>query len=316
MITTRRMTGVSVDVPRRTARVEAGVRWGQVVDEAAKVGLAPLAGSSPQVGVVGYTLGGGVSVALGRAHGYAADHVTAADVVTADGVPRHVTPDSDPDLFFALLGGKGNVGVVTALEFGLFPLTELYAGFLQFAGEHARAVLEAYRSLTATEPDELTSSVVLLHAPDLPFVPEFMRGRLSVFVRVAYLATDAEGEALLAPLRAVAPALVNVTQLGGALGRKPERPNAVRRDVAFAMFALTVVPPGATLDTDVAAELTGRLTRPDSRKHPGYLSPADATVEGVRLAYDEATYARLRAAKSTWDPGNMFRWNHNIPPAA
>ncbi|GAA1864163.1 FAD-binding oxidoreductase [Asanoa iriomotensis] len=368
MITTRRMAGVRVDAERRTATVEAGVTWGQVVEEAAKVGLAPLAGSAPQVGVVGYTLGGGVGVALGRAYGYAADHVLSVDLVTADGVLRHVTPDDDPELFFALLGGKGNFGVVTALEFGLFPVNELYGGFLQFAGEHARAVLEAYRSLTAGAPDELTSSIVFLHAPDLPFVPELIRGKLSVFVRVAYHGPASDGEALIAPLRAAAPALadtvttmpyariatiandptdpgtsvehfamldeltpstvdaivelaaggrltlVNLTQLGGAFARTPERPNAVRRDIAFALFALTVVPPGETLQRDVAEELTDRLTRQGSPKHPGYLSPADATVQGVRQAYDEETYERLRAAKTVWDPENMFRANFNIPP--
>ncbi|MEE6260298.1 FAD-binding oxidoreductase [Plantactinospora sonchi] len=374
MITTRRMTGLKIDREQRTARVEAGVTWGQVVEEAAKVGLAPLAGSSPQVGVVGYTLGGGVSITLGRAFGYAADHVRAIDIVTPDSEIRTVTADSAPDLFFALLGGKGNFGVVTAIEFSLFPVTELYAGSLQFSGENAREVLEAYRTLTAHAPDNLTSSVVFLRAPDLPFVPESMRGKLSIFVRFSHLGPAAEGETLIAPMRAVAPVLadtvttmpvsriatiandptdpgtavehfvtldelspsaveavielagpdsdgritlVNLTQLGGAFGRPPEHPNAVRRDVAFAAFALTAVPPGApALDRDPGLELAGRLTRLDGRKHPSYLSPADTSVESVRLAYDEPTYERLRAAKTRWDPQNMFRWNHNIPPQA
>ncbi|MBM0232208.1 FAD-binding oxidoreductase [Micromonospora sp. STR1_7] len=374
MITTRRMTGLEVDGEQWTARVEAGVTWGQVVEEAAKVGLAPLAGSSPQVGVVGYTLGGGVSVAIGRAFGYAADHVREIEIVTADGELRLVTPESAPDLFFALLGGKGNFGVVTAMRFSLFPVPELYAGFLQFPGENAREVLQAYRSLAADAPDRLTSSIVFLRAPDLPFVPEFMRGKLSVFVRLAYLGPSADGEALIAPLRTVAPVLVDtvtkmpigqiatiandptdpgaavehfamldelspsametilelagpdsdghitlvtLTHLDGAYGDSPERPNAVRRDVAFALLALTVVPPGASaVDKDLGRELTRRLTKPDGRKHPSYLSPADAAVDSVRLAYDEATYERLRTAKTTWDPRNMFRWNYNIPPRA
>ncbi|GIF63365.1 oxidoreductase [Asanoa ishikariensis] len=350
------------------ARVEAGVHWGQVVEAAAKLGLAPLAGSSPQVGVVGYTLGGGVSVSMGRAFGYAADHVQAVEVVTADGALRRVTPDSDPGLFFALLGGKGNVGVVTALEFDLFPVAELYAGSLQFAGEHAADVLRAYHLLTAAATDELTSSIVFLRAPDLPFVPEFMRGKLTVFVRLAYLGTD--GDTLVAPLRAAAPVLVdtlttmpvgdiaaiandpsdpgtsvehfamldelspsamdaileltdsaqgptlvNLTQLGGAFGRPARYPNAVRRDVAFALFALTVVPPGApALAHDPGLALTNRLAGPTGKKHPSYLAPADASVAGVRLAYDDATYERLRTVKTTWDPQNMFRWNYNIPP--
>jgi FAD/FMN-containing dehydrogenase len=374
MITTRRLAGVTIDSMKRTARVEAGVTWGQVVEEAARYGLAPLAGSSPQVGVVGYTLGGGVSIALGRAFGYAADHVHEIDVVTADGELRHVTPDGDPDLFFALLGGKSNFGVVTALEFSLFPVTELYAGSLQFPGENAREVLEAYRSLAARAPDALTSSIVFLRAPDLPFIPEPMRGKLSIFVRLSYLGPAAGGEAMITPLRAAAPVLadtvttmpaaqiasitddpadpgtfvehfamlddlspsaveailefagpesdgritmVNLTQLGGALGKSPERPNAVgRRDVAFSFFALTVVPPGEAAHEELGLELTSWLAPPGGRKHPGYLSPADASVESTRLAYDEATYERLRTVKTKYDPQNMFRWNHNIPPRA
>ncbi|GAA4577839.1 FAD-binding oxidoreductase [Planotetraspora kaengkrachanensis] len=376
MITTRRMTEVRIDGARQTARVEAGVRWGQVVEEAAEVGLAPLAGSSPQVGVVGYTLGGGVSIAMGRAFGYAADHVLEIDVVTADGELRHVTPDSDEDLFFALLGGKGNFGVVTAMEFSLFPVRELYAGALHFSGDDARNVLHAYQRFTSTAPDELTSSIVFLRAPDLPFIPDFMRGKLTVSIRVAYLGSARDGETLVAPLRAAAPVLadtvtlmpfahlasitndptepgaavehfvlldelspaameaildvagpgsgtritmVNLTQLGGAFGTPPETANAVgRRDAAFAAFALTAVPPGdVSASKDEGLELIDRLSSSGGgRKHPSYLSPADASADGVRLAYDELTYKRLQAAKTAYDPRNMFRYNHNIPPLA
>ncbi|WP_204072330.1 FAD-binding oxidoreductase [Planotetraspora phitsanulokensis] len=376
MITTRRMTGVSIDSAKMTARVEAGVRWGQVVEEAAKIGLAPLAGSSPTVGVVGYTLGGGVSVALGRAFGYAADHVLRIEVVTADGELHHVTPDSDADLFFALRGGKGNFGVVTAMEFSLFPVRELYAGALHYSGDNARAVLQAYQRFTADAPDELTSSIVFLRAPDLPFVPEFMRGKLTVSIRVSYLGSARDGEALVAPLRAAAPVLadtvttmpfadiasitndptepgaavehfamldelsppvmeaildiagpgsdtritmVNVTHLGGALGTSPEKANAVgRRDAAFSLFALTAVSPDdVAAHKNVGLDLIDRLTPSGgARKHPGYLSPADVSVQSVRMAYDEPTYERLQAAKALHDPHNLFRFNHNIPPRA
>jgi hypothetical protein len=113
--------------------------------------------------------------------------------------------------------------------------------------------------------------------------------------------------------------LINLTHLGGALGRMPEMANAVgRRDAAFAIFAFTVVPPGDTAlnaHTDQGLALMRRLTPPGGgRKHPGYLSPADAPVESVRLAYDKPTYERLEAAKTLYDPRNMFRFNHNIPP--
>jgi FAD/FMN-containing dehydrogenase len=215
LITTRRMTGMTVDPARQVARVEAGVRWRQAVDQAAKLGLAPLPGSSPTVGVVGYTLGGGLSVTMGRAYGWASDYVRSLDVVTADGELRHVSPRADSDLFWALRGGKSNFGVVTAMEFGLFPVTRLYAGTLFYAGEHTAAVLRAFQELTTRAPDELTSSVALLRMPDRPAIPEFMRGKLTVNVRFSYLGSEAEGAELVAPLRAAAPALADTVMERG-----------------------------------------------------------------------------------------------------
>jgi FAD/FMN-containing dehydrogenase len=213
LVTTGRMDAVSIDPDRRTARVGAGVRWQAVVDAAAEHGLAPLNGSSPLVGVVGYTLGGGLSPTMGRAHGWASDHVTALDVVTADGRLHHLDnrgeESPDADLLWGLLASKSNVGIVTSLEFGLFPVTHLHAGGLFFAGEHAPAVLAAYADLTATAPDELTTSVGLLRFPPLPSLPEFLRGTFAVHVRVSLLGDAATADALLAPLRACAPAIVD-----------------------------------------------------------------------------------------------------------
>jgi FAD/FMN-containing dehydrogenase len=209
LITTGRMTGMTVDPARRVARVEAGVRWRQAVDQAAAAGLAPLCGSSPTVGVVGYTLGGGLSVTMSRARGWASDHVRSLDVVTADGELRHVSADSGADLFWALRGGKSNFGVVTAMEFALFPVTRLYAGGLFYSGAHTAAVLRAFRELTARAPDELTSSVALVRMPNRPDIPTFMRGTLSVNLRFSYLGGAAEGRELAAPLRAAAPALID-----------------------------------------------------------------------------------------------------------
>jgi FAD/FMN-containing dehydrogenase len=128
VIATRQMNDVAIDAVGRTARVGAGAIWSEVVEKAAKAGLAPLNGSNLTVGVCGYTLGGGLSPTLGRSHGYAADHVRSLDVVTADGELRYVDAQSEPDLFWAIRGGKGNFGVVTALEFDLFPVPRLYAG--------------------------------------------------------------------------------------------------------------------------------------------------------------------------------------------
>lgn len=205
LITTRRIDGVEVDADARTARVGAGVRFGRLVDAAAAHGLAPLPGSARGVGVVGYTLGGGVSMTLGRKYGWASDHVRAIDVVTADGKLHRVSPNSEPDLFGALLGGKSNFGVVTAMQCALFPVTHLYAGALYFSGEHAREVLDAYRAFTITAPEEITSGVALLNLPPLPGLPPFMQGRRTVALRISYLGDPQTGAALIDPLRRAAP---------------------------------------------------------------------------------------------------------------
>ena len=167
MIRTDRLREVAIEPATQTARVGAGVTWGEVVGPAAEHGLAPLAGSSHDVGVVGYTLGGGVSW-LARKHGLAAEQVTAFEIVSAHGDPREVTAVTDPELFWALRGGGGNFAVITAMEFKLLPITEVYAGALFFPYERAGEVLEAWRRWTATVPDEVTSIGRMIQMPPLP----------------------------------------------------------------------------------------------------------------------------------------------------
>jgi len=171
LISTRRMTAVAVDPAARTARVAAGVRWRAVIDAAAEHGLAPLSGSSSQVGVVGYTTGGGLGP-LCRRYGFAADQVTRFTIVTADGAVREVLAESadpdDVDLFWAVRGGKGSFGIVTELEFGLVPVTTFHGGAIFFAGEDAPAVLHAWREWAPTLPEDTTTSVALLRLPTAP----------------------------------------------------------------------------------------------------------------------------------------------------
>ena len=204
LINTARMNTVNVDPVRRLARVDGGTRWHQVLPETDTYDLAPLSGTSPTVGVVGYHLGGGASPILGRRYGYAADHIQALEVVTADGRLRRVTADTEQDLFWARRGGKGNYGVVTALEFSLFPLSTLHGGGLFFAGEHAAKVLHSWRDWVTDLPDDTSSSVAFLRMPPMPAVPEPLRGRFVLHVRFASLRPRDEAEALLAPIRAIA----------------------------------------------------------------------------------------------------------------
>src|SRR5260370_769138 len=175
-----------MDRAPRTARAEAGALGRDGTVPAGGHGLAALAGTSPNVGVTGYTLGGGMGW-LARRYGLAANSVTAADIVTPDGRLRRADADHEPDLFWAVRGGGGSVGVVTALEMRLYPVRELYAGALFFPIQRAAEVLHAWRAWTGTVPDEITSLGRILRLPPLPEVPEPLRGRAFAVAQAAYL---------------------------------------------------------------------------------------------------------------------------------
>src|SRR3954452_10217977 len=151
------LQGVEVDPVRRRVRAGAGVLWEAVVDASAPHGLYPLHGSSPTVGIVGYSLGGGMG-GLARSHGLQTNSVTAVELVTADGELVRTDKDNDPELFWALRGGGGNFGIVTALEFKLYPLREIHAGFMLWDWTEAERVLRAYADWAASAPDTVTTS--------------------------------------------------------------------------------------------------------------------------------------------------------------
>jgi FAD/FMN-containing dehydrogenase len=208
LVTTARMQGLAVDPVAATARIEAGVRWASVIEAAVPHGLAPLSGSSSGVGAVGYTLGGGVGP-LARRFGFAADAVRSLEVVTADGAVRHVDESADPELFWALRGGKASFGIVTAMVVDLVPVARMYAGGIFFAGSAAAEVLHAYRRWVRELPEETTTSVAMLRLPPLPDLPEPLRGQFVVHLRFAHTGSTDEGERLLAPMRAAGPVLLD-----------------------------------------------------------------------------------------------------------
>jgi FAD/FMN-containing dehydrogenase len=197
---------VTIDPEHRIARVEGGALWGDVTPAAAKHGLIALAGSAADVGVAGYTLGGGVSW-LARSHGLACNHVTALEVVTADGRVRRADAHHDPELFWALRGGGGSFGIVTALELQLYPIAELYAGTLFFPLERASEVLHAWSTFVKTVPAEVMSIGRVLRFPPLPDLPPFLSGQSYVVVEAASTLDQETTDALLEPLRALGPAI-------------------------------------------------------------------------------------------------------------
>ena len=208
LINTRRLQDLRIDPVERTARVGAGVKWRTVLEASVPHGLVGLHGSSTDVGVVGYTVGGGLPV-LGRAHGFAADHVRSMDIVTADGALRRIDADTEAELFSLMRGGKGNFGIVTALEFSLFPVSEFYGGGIIYPGTDAATILAAFRQWLPTLPDDASPSISLLRLPDMDFVPEPLRNQFVVHLRFAFLGNREDGDALLAPMRAVSTPLMD-----------------------------------------------------------------------------------------------------------
>jgi hypothetical protein len=216
LVKTERMRRVEIDPKARLARAEAGALWLEVVHAAAEHGLAALAGSSPDVGVVGYALGGGMSF-LGRKFGLAANAVSALELVTADCELVRAERDSEPDLFWALRGGGGSFGVVTAIEFELLPITRAYAGILWYPIERAHEVLHTWRELTQSDalPDDLTTVGRILQLPPIPEIPEEIRGQSFVIIEAYHVGDPAQADELLGPLRALGP--VNDTIAGVAM---------------------------------------------------------------------------------------------------
>ena len=200
LLRTAGLGGVEINREAGTARVGAGNFWGELVPSASDLGLAALHGSSPTVGIAGYTLGGGVSF-YGRKYGLACNRVIAFEVVTAGGKQVRVDADNEPDLFWALRGGGGSFVVVTAIEFELLPLREVFAGALFFPVEEASEVLHGWLEWTRGLPDEMTSVGRLMNFPPAPDIPDPLRGKSFTVIEVIFCGNPAEGKGLVAPLR-------------------------------------------------------------------------------------------------------------------
>ena len=326
LVKTERMRGVEIHAERRIARVEAGVLWAEVSEAAAGQGLAALAGSSPDVGVVGYSLGGGISW-LARRYGLAANSVTAVELVNADGELVRADADNESELFWALRGGGGSFGVVTALEFQLYPIAEVYAGVLFFPIEHGKEVLHAWRNWIEDVPDEVTSVGRFLQFPPIPDIPEPLRGGSFVVVEATSLLDEAATNELLRPLRELGPAMdtfatIPIARLS-SLHMDPEHPvpgaadGMLLRDFPEEAIDAIVAAAGAGSGSPLLSVEIRHLGGALGRRHPGH--GALATIEagfamfavGVAMTPELGAAARahieiVQAALASWDAGRDY----------
>jgi FAD/FMN-containing dehydrogenase len=332
LLRTSAMRELSVDPARRRARVGAGVLWGDLTDAAAEHGLAALHPSAPDVGVVGYSIGGGLSW-YARSHGLQCNAVTAVELVLADGTFVRATADREPDLFWALRGGAAPLGVVTALEFELFPLETVAAGFLAWDAVHAERVLPAWVAWCAEAPDAATTSFRLLDMPTVDPIPVPLRGRRIAIVDGAVLGDDRFAADLLAPLRELAPELDSVQRVPAAslvrLHLEPEGPtpayasSTLIRELPDAAVAAVLDAAGPGMPGLAAAELRqlgGALGRP--APEGGALTMLDGAFLALGLgleggpddwAEQRAAAARYLGALEPWATGRHYLLMNDEP---
>jgi FAD/FMN-containing dehydrogenase len=326
LVRTSAMTSVTVDPEARTARVGAGVLWLDVVEAVAPHGLMALHGSSPDVGVAGYSLGGGIGW-YARELGLQTNSLTAVELVTPDGTILRADADTEPDLFWALRGGGGNFGVVTALEFRLYPIETAYAGWLVWDSSRARDVITRWATWAVDAPDAVTTSIRILNIPPIEEMPEPFRGRSIVVVDGAVLGTDEEAAAILAPLRELGPEMDTFERAPAAslvrLHMDPEGPTpavsgslvlgSLPEDAIDAMLAVAGPGSGSTLLLSELRQLGGALGRP----HEGagalpmlegqfaYFGAAIAATPEMGAA-GHADAMRVVAALQPWANGRQY----------
>ncbi|HEX2086206.1 MAG TPA: FAD-binding oxidoreductase, partial [Solirubrobacteraceae bacterium] len=326
LVNVRELQEVSIDPAAMRVRVGAGVKWEKVAPRLSDHGLAGLHGSSPDVGIAGYSLGGGMGW-LARKHGLQANSVTAMELVTADGRFVRTDAEHEPELFWALRGGGGNFGVVTAIEFRVYPLEELYAGAMFFPFERAAEVLHTWRKLLPTFPEEMMTWASILHFPPAPFVPEFARGRSFTVVMGAFMGEEAEGRSLLRAVRDLGPAVDTFAMVPpielGDLAMDPPDPLPVAsthrllRELSAEALdeMLEITGPGGAAGTSVAMFQLRHLGGALARKAPG--AGARATLPGqvslfaLGVPMDEetgsllgASLAALHHATAPYDAGD------------
>ena len=293
-----RMSGMDLvvaDPARGIVRAEGGALWEPAVVAAAAHSSAVLHGSSPDVGITGYSLGGGIGW-FARKLGLATNSVTAVELVTADGSLVRADAANNAELFWALRGGGGSFGVVTAIEFRMYPIETAYAGFLLWDIEHAEKVLREWAAWAPSAPDEITTAFRVMRLPEMPDLPDFLRGREIAIIDGAVLGSDDRGRELLGDLRVLRPEIDTFDRVDAAslvrLHMDPEGGAPVVSDTAMLGEF-----PEAALDAFLAEVGPGAetpLLLAELRQAGGAL--ARPAVGGGALTYLDADFVMFAAA--------------------
>lgn len=374
LIKTTEMNGFSINIASQTIRTEAGATWENILKESQRWGLVPLTGFVGNVGVTGYTIGGGFGW-LVRKYGIAADQLLSLEMVTLKGEILTVTADEHPDLFWGVCGG-GNFGIITALTMKLFPIKDMLASQFYYLPSKAEEVMEMYRNATQQFPEEMTSTLTMMHLPPVSPLPEALKELpYVVSVKAVYLGDKNTGERLLAQFKDLDPVyekqemmsyqeasqishdpkspgkayghveivnelsegltgilskliagndtvkpVIEIRHIGGAMAKVPAGKNAFgHRDTKYMLHIEIPLIGEATIDS--SADYLHSLHEGVKPFVTGgtflnFIGNVDISDEAVKAAFEEEDYARLRELKRQYDPGNVLRFNFNIPPAA
>jgi FAD/FMN-containing dehydrogenase len=299
------MRGVRVDPAERRAWVQGGALWGDVDYETQAHGLATTGGIVSHTGVAGLTLGGGVGWLM-RKHGLTVDNLLAADVVTADGKLLRASEHEHPDLFWALRGGGGNFGVVTAFEFRLHALgPTVLSGPIVWDAADAGEVLRFYRDFIRDAPDELGTVVRFGTAPPLPVIPEELHWRPVMMVGTCYAGPIEDGERWLRPLRACRTPLLDL------VGPKPYTgfQSALDSTVAHGWnyyWKSTHLPELSDELIDVIAGRAFACASPRSYVAMFHLKGAVSHVAESATAFGNRQASHAITLDAVWRPGEDF----------
>src|SRR5215203_788962 len=361
------MKSLEIDADSKAAWVETGIRAGEFTTATGEHGLVTGLGDSGSVGIGGITLAGGVGF-LVRKNGLTIDDLLAAEVVTADGNLVTASESSEPDLFWAIRGGEGNFGVATRFQLRLHEISEIVGGMLILPA--TPEVITGFLEAAKAAPEELSTIANVMVAPPMPMIPEEAHGKPVVMGLFAYVGPVGQGEAVLAPFRALADpyadllrpmrypelfegpepephfaagtnffadslepaaagaileqlpqstAMMNAVQLrvlGGALPRVPNDATAfAHRDRGLMVNVAAMYMDEGERDTHQAwvDGLADAIGRDGAGGYVGFLGEEDE--ETLRAAYPGGTWEKLRGLKRRYDPDNLFRLNHNVPPA-